>query len=104
MALKCVSSSLADQKTQDDIPFSVGDQFHGYQELEIKINVFQERNGVQLWKRDSRTITAAARRSDKLINQSLEYSELCFCCINGGKSTMAKEKEFGKLRKYIHVV
>ena len=96
MALKRVSSSLADQKTQDDVSFSVSDQFHSYQELEIKINVFQERNGVQLWKRDSRTITAAARRSDKVINQSLVYSELWFCCINGGKKYNGKGKGIRK--------
>ena len=51
------------------ISFCVGERFKSYQQLEVKIQQYEQQHFVKLWKRDCRTIQAAQRR----VNRALSY-------------------------------
>ena len=66
--------------------FSVGDEFSSYSELATRISKFKESSFLQLYARQSRTIEAPSKRATKKhFSKELEYSELGFACIHGGK-------------------
>ena len=56
--------------------FEVGEGFGSYEELEEKIQLIRKENFIDLWKRDSRTITAAQKRLTKELNPKLKYYEV----------------------------
>eukprot|EP00058_Branchiostoma_floridae_P007739 XP_002593227.1 hypothetical protein BRAFLDRAFT_72696 [Branchiostoma floridae] len=64
----------------------VGAIFHSYDEVDFAIHDYQMRNFVQLYIRDSRTISNGTRRARiKNFNQRLKYSEITFACVHGGR-------------------
>ena len=62
-------------------------------ELQSKVKDFCEANFVQLWMRDSRSISAAAKRVPKraaVTNPALKYYNLKYACIHGGQAFRPK--------------
>lgn len=70
--------------------FSVDDVFKSFDELKEKINVYQKKNAVQLWTRDSRTIKAAQKRVNRYLDKRIRYYELTYGCLHGGRKFQAK--------------
>ena len=74
------------------VEFSVGEKFHIYKELQLKVAAYEKTNFVQLWKREARTISSAMKRIDRSMKPELEYYQLKFCCIHGGKKFKSEGK------------
>ena len=54
---------------EDDLgTFSIGESFKTFEEIEEKIKKYKLSRSVKFWRRDSRTIDAARRRIDRLLN------------------------------------
>ena len=78
----------------------VGETFSSYTDLQAKIKVYEAKNSVQLFCRDSRTLNAASRRvpkqvdeatgeHEKLLNsQVCEWYKLYSCVIGIGKTAL----------------
>ena len=68
---------------------NVGDKFQSFALWEEAVKKYELENYVQLWKRDARTIQAAKKRltstTDRQFNEDLQYYELKYCCIKGGR-------------------
>ena len=68
------------------MPLVVDAEFSTYEDLEKEIDSYQKEHFVQFYKRDSRTIANALRRApNREFNKDIKYSELVYCCIQGGK-------------------
>lgn len=68
--------------------FTLGQKFNSFKELEDKIKSYQNERYVQLYRRDSRSIKAAQKRTPKKavnVKPELVYAYLEYCCIHGGK-------------------
>ena len=74
------------------VTFTVGELFQTYDMLERKLDEYKQKNFVELWKRDARTIEAARKRIDRPLKAELKYYEVKFCCIHGGQSFKSKGK------------
>ncbi|XP_014668459.1 PREDICTED: uncharacterized protein LOC106809772 [Priapulus caudatus] len=66
------------------VGFFLDQKFESFAVLQDFIKDYESHNFVQLWKRDSRTISAAKKRLTKELKESLVYYELKYCCIQGG--------------------
>ena len=68
---------------------TVGDKFQSFALWEEAVKKYELENYVQLWRRDARTIQAAKKRltstTDRQFNEDLQYYELKYCCIKGGR-------------------
>lgn len=53
--------------------FSVGDCFKSSDALQTKIKAYERAHFVQFWRRDLRTIEAAKKPLDRLLNPALKY-------------------------------
>ena len=58
--------------TTSPVNFQVGESFKSYKELE-KIKTYEQSNSVQLWKRETRTVTSANKRVDRYLKPDLKY-------------------------------
>ena len=72
------------------VSFSVGEAFSTFEQLEAKIKSYEERNYVKFWKRDCRTIEAARKRVNRSLSENIQYYEITYCCIHGGKKFKAR--------------
>ena len=64
-----------------------GSKFVSFKLLSESIKQWERENFVQLYKRRSRTIQSAARRATKKkYNKDLEFSEIDYACIHGGRN------------------
>ena len=64
-----------------------GDKFKSFTELRDKILEFERTECAQLYIRRSRSIILTAKRtSKKNFNEDLQYSEIEYSCIHGGKN------------------
>lgn len=72
---------MADQA----VTFSIGERFSSYKDLEEKIKLYEVSNYCQLWKRDSRTVEAARKRLSQHLADDIQYYEVTFGCIHGGR-------------------
>jgi len=71
----------------------VGSLFESFSELEEEIKKYQKRNFVQFYRRDSRKIkTAKQRAPNRHFNADLIYSEITYCCKEGGKEYKSESK------------
>ncbi len=62
----------------------VGDKFSSLEAFELKVEAYKNEAFVELWRRDSRTITAARKRGiERPLKTDLKYYELKYC---GGRS------------------
>ena len=73
-----------------EIRFEVGDSFGSFEEAERKLKEFEKVNCVKFWKREARTIEAAAKRVDRHISPALKYYQLKYACIHGGQKFRGK--------------
>ncbi len=78
--------------TDEEVTFTVGELFESFDVLEKKLDEYKQKNFVEFWKRDSRTIAAAKKRVDRPLKSQLKYYEVKFCCIHGGLSFKPKGK------------
>ena len=63
-----------------------GDQFNSYESLAEAVSKWEQTNFVQLYKRHTRTINSAAKRSSiQEFNSNLQYGEIDYSCIHGEK-------------------
>ena len=60
--------------------------------LEDKLRLYQQQNFVQLWIRDSRTVSAAKKHLTRNVKDSLCYYEIKYCCIQEGLALNHEEK------------
>ena len=74
------------------VSFVLGEAFFTFPALEEKLQLYQQQNFVQLWIRDSRTVSAAKKCLTRNVNDSLCYYEIKYCCIQGGVSFKSRGK------------
>ena len=73
----------------------IGKKFKTFQELKAEINNYESSNFVKLYRRDSRKLESFKKRCPKrIINKELEYANITYSCIHGGKKF--KSKSTGK--------
>ena len=75
--------------------FVVGENFASFVELEQKIEKYQKIYSTQLYRRDSRKIDSACKRAPKKyinVKKELEYTDIRYCCIHGGKKYKTESK------------
>ena len=85
-----VGSKMASLEPVEAVSFAIGEQFLSYEVLEEKIKRYEQQQCIQLYKRDCRSISSAARRTDKVIRPELKYHDITYCCVNGGQKYKAK--------------
>ena len=79
-------ASPAAAEARVEVTFRVGDLFSTYEELEKKLQLYKATNYVEFWKRDARTIAAARpRMPDRPMKADLQYYEIKYSCIHGGR-------------------
>ena len=74
------------------VSFVLGETFFTFPALEEKLRLYQQQNFVQLWIRDSRTVSAAKKRLTRNVKDSLRYYEIKYCCIQGGVGFKSRGK------------
>ena len=73
--------------------FTVGDKFDTFVEVQEKMHKYEKEQFAQFYTRDSRTLEAALRRAPhRKFKEEIEYSELVFSCIHGGKKFKSHSK------------
>lgn len=84
--------SREDEQAQSTshVTFYGGETFSSYEDLHSKITMFEKKNFVKLWKRDSRSVEAACKRLNRALSDKIKYYEVTFCCIHGGKKFKTK--------------
>jgi len=65
----------------------VGQKFETFKNLESVISKFEEKNFVQLYRRNSETVEYALKRTpNRTLKSDLKYVRLTYACIHGGKN------------------
>ena len=70
----------------------VGRLYTTFEEVEADVQEHKESQFVKFWKRDTRTIAAAKRRTDREFKPELKYYEIKYCCIHGGQQFKSQGK------------
>jgi len=83
--------------------FEVGDTFTSYSSLLKVKSAFEQKNFVQLYVSDSRSIKAASRRTSRTINPLLKVYTVKFCCIHGGRKYKATGKG-ERISSYVYLL
>lgn len=66
--------------------FTKGDLFPSWKALSEAVEIYQRDHHVQLWRRDSRKLeTAVKRYTKRSFNSELEYFDVSWNCIHGGR-------------------
>ena len=66
---------------------AVGCEFSDFHRLSAAIENFEQTNFVQFYKRDSRRIEADVRRNTrKTYNTAIEYANITYACVHGGRA------------------
>ena len=66
--------------------FALNSTFSSYEEFQKHLESYEQNNYVKLYRRRSRTIESALKRTPKRrFNSWLKFAELELCCIHGGK-------------------
>ncbi|XP_064490264.1 uncharacterized protein LOC135401675 [Ornithodoros turicata] len=73
-----------------DVTFSIGEEFASFTELHRRIQLFQQKNSVQLYIRSSRKIQAAQVRSTDGYNPELKFAEIYYACVRGGRKFQSR--------------
>jgi len=71
------------------VNIDVGELFASFAHADCKIKKYAESSFIQLWMRDTRTLTAAAKRVPKKVataRPQLKYYSVRYCCIHGGQA------------------
>ena len=83
-------SRAASANEDERISFCVRERFKSFQQLEEKIQQYEQQHFVKFWKRDCRTVQAAQKRVNRPLSEHIKYYEVTFCCIHGGKKFKAR--------------
>lgn len=83
---------------------AVGSEYSTFGELSVAIRRWEENNFVTLYKRSSRSIAATRKRAPKRsFNDELQFSELDYACVHGGREYKPKSSNKRKNQKYVSV-
>lgn len=75
--------------------FEIGTRFPNYKSLTEALDNFSIQNKCKFWKRDARTINSSrAIGVVKYLHPDLQYYELKFTCIYGGKDFKSQSESF----------
>ena len=67
--------------------FYVGQTFDSFDNLENWIKNYEEKNYIQLYKRNSQTVESAIKRTaERYVEKKLKYVRLTYSCIHGGRN------------------
>ena len=77
----------ASANEDERISFCVRERFKSFQQLEGKIQQYEQQHFVKFWKRDCGTVQAAQNRP---LSGHINYYQVTFCCIHGGKKFKAR--------------
>ena len=83
--------------------FFIGQKFSGLEELETAKKIYDDRHFCGLWKRDVRTLTAAAKRVPKRVSNAkpdLTYYSLRLSCKFGGKNVETRGNRKRKTKSF----
>ncbi|XP_076100949.1 uncharacterized protein LOC143070591 [Mytilus galloprovincialis] len=70
---------------------NVGDTFSSFSALNTRIRQYEVQNNIEFYKRDSRTIESARKRRIKReLSEDLQFYQIRYSCINGGKEHNSK--------------
>ena len=87
------AKSKVEQKTFNETNLAKGQEFSSYSEVLEALQIYQNKNYVQFYKRNSLGIQAAAKRCPKKnFSPELKYSEVDFRCVHGGKKFKSQSK------------
>jgi zinc finger SWIM domain-containing protein 3 len=76
----------------DDTSLRLGQMFSSFEEVKAAISRY-ERNYVNLYVNDSRTISSTIKRTpSKVIKAELQYLHINYACIAGGRTFKSKSK------------
>ena len=96
---------LNDTKCPCRLLFNVGDTFSTFQALEEFINIFENANSCQLYKRDTRSIEAARKKGIKRkIREDLKYYRIVIACIHDSRVFKTTASDKRPKQKYVHFV
>ena len=71
----------------------IGNEYGTFEELMVAISAYEKANFVNFYKRNSRTIDGMKKRAkNRKFNPAIEYTELDFCCIHGGRNPKSKSR------------
>lgn len=65
--------------------FKLGDSFSSYKELEERLEAHSKESFVTYWRRDTRTVQGAQRKTSRPISSDLIYYSLRLACVFGGQ-------------------
>ena len=87
------AKSKVEQKTFNETNLAKGQEFSSYSEVLEALQIYQNKNYVQFYKRNSLGIQAAAKRCPKKnFSPELKYSEVDLRCVHGGKKFKSQSK------------
>jgi len=69
----------------ENYTLDIGTKFSTFDDFQTALSAYQSDKGVQYWRRDARTVAAAAKRVNRPLNGRIQYYELRYCCIHGGQ-------------------
>ena len=71
-----------------------GKEFSSFEELSENVVKWEKENFVTLYTRSSRSVVAARRRSpNRVYNDKLQFAELDYACVHGGREYKSKATE-----------
>ncbi|GAB0096547.1 uncharacterized protein DMENIID0001_120710 [Sergentomyia squamirostris] len=70
--------------------FQLGDTFNSYQELEERLEAHSRESFVTYWRRDTRTVKGAHRKTSRRISKDLIYYSLRLACVFGGQKFLTR--------------
>ena len=88
---------------KDSGVFFVGQKFHAVEELETAKRMYEDSHFCEMWKRDVRTLTAAAKRVPKRVanaNPDLTHYSLQLSCKFGGRKVATRVKRKRKTKSF----
>lgn len=65
--------------------FSIGDTFSSFREFKEKLDMVSRQNFVRFWRRDSRTIEGAKKKTKRYLKSDLEFYQLRYACFYAQK-------------------
>ncbi|KAF7270447.1 hypothetical protein GWI33_016597 [Rhynchophorus ferrugineus] len=65
--------------------FNIGDTFSTFKEFKEKLDVVSRQNFIRFWRRDSRTIEGAKKKTKRYLKSDLEFYQLRYACFYAQK-------------------
>lgn len=88
----------------EPVSFCVGEKFSSFSDFENKLTKYEKYNAIQMSRRDSRTLEAAAKRVPKRVEgapSKLKYYEVHYTCLFGGKTYTRKGNGIRKHQRLV---